>query len=106
MENLFHFFYDGFESLRIVHGEVGEHLAVDLDTCLVESTHELGIAHALETGSSIDTLNPQGAEVAFLVATVTICIGETLLPRVLGYGPNVLASAEVTSGKFQNTLSF
>ena len=35
--NLFH---DGLEGLRIVHGEVGEHLAVDLDTGLGELAHE------------------------------------------------------------------
>ncbi len=32
---------DGLESLWVVDSEVSEHLAVDLDTCLVEQTHEL-----------------------------------------------------------------
>ena len=38
---LLHFVNDGFESLRVVDSEVGEHLAVDLDTGLGESTHQL-----------------------------------------------------------------
>ena len=39
--SLLYLLHDGLESLGIVHGEVGEHLAVDLDTSLVESTHQL-----------------------------------------------------------------
>lgn len=39
--NLLHLVNDGLESGRVVHGEVGEHLAVDLDTSLVKSTHQL-----------------------------------------------------------------
>lgn len=33
--------YDGLESLGVVDSEVSEHLAVDLDTCLVQQTHQL-----------------------------------------------------------------
>ncbi len=39
--SLLYLLHDGLESLGVVHGEVGEHLAVDLDTSLVESTHQL-----------------------------------------------------------------
>ena len=39
--SLLYLLHDSLESLGIVHGEVGEHLAVDLDTSLVESTHQL-----------------------------------------------------------------
>ena len=58
-----------------------------------------------ETCSGVDTLNPQSAEVALLVATVTISVGETLLPCVLGNGPNILAGTEVAASKLQNSLS-
>ena len=97
--------YDSFESFGVVDGEVSEHLAVDLDTGLVQQTHQLAIAEALHAGSGIDTLNPKGAEVALLGTTVTEGVGETLLPSVLGNGPHVLAGTEVTSGQTQNFLS-
>lgn len=43
-EGLFlHFVDDGFESRGVVHGEVGEHLAVDLDTGGMDEAHELGV---------------------------------------------------------------
>ena len=35
--------YDSLECFRVVHSEVSEHLAVDLDTCLVKHTHELRV---------------------------------------------------------------
>ena len=92
--------YDCLESLGVVHGQVGENLAVDLDTCLVNHTHQLAVGQVLHTGGSVDTLNPQRAEVAFLLLTIGVSIGKTLLPSVLGYGPDVLASAKVTSCKF------
>ena len=97
--------YDSLESLGVVDSEVSEHLAVDFDAGLVQQTHQLAIAEALHAGSGIDTLNPKGAEVALLGATVAEGVGETLLPSVLGNGPYVLAGTEVTSGQTQNFLS-
>ena len=91
---------DGLEGLGVVHSQVGENLAVDLNTCLVNHTHQLAVRQVLHACRSVDTLNPQRAEVAFLLLAVGVSIGETLLPSVLGYGPDVLASAKVTSCKF------
>ena len=103
--DLLHLLHDGLEGLGIVHGQVGEHLAVDLDTRLGEFAHEDAVTHALQTSSSIDTLNPQTAEIALLVAAVTIGIGQTLLPGVLCYCPNILAGSKVAAGKLQNSLT-
>ena len=38
---LLHLVNDGLESLGVVDGEVGEHLAVDLDASLCECAHQL-----------------------------------------------------------------
>ena len=97
--------YDGLESLGVVDSEVSENLAVDLDACLVQQTHQLAVAEAFQTCGSIDTLNPQRAESALLVATIAESIGKTFLPSVLGNGPNILAGAKVTSGQTQYLLS-
>ena len=102
---LLYFCYNGLESFGVVDSEVSEYLAVDLDTCLVQQTHQLAVAETFHAGGSVDTLNPQCAEVALLGATVAISVGETLLPSVLGNGPHVLAGTEVTSGQTQNFLS-
>ena len=63
---LLHFVNDSLESGGVVDSEVSENLTVQVDTSLVQSTHELRIAHTLKTGSGVDTLNPQCAEVALL----------------------------------------
>ena len=96
---LFYLLHDGLESLWIVNSEVSEDLAVDFDSCLVQSTHKCRVAHVLKTSGSVDTLNPQSAEVALLVATVAVSVCETLFPGVLGYCPNILACTIVTLGE-------
>lgn len=68
----------------------------------MDEAHELGVGKILETGSSVDTLDPEGAEVALFVLAVTVSVGETLFPGVLGYSPHVAAASEVTTGEFQD----
>ena len=97
--------HDGLESLGVVHGQVGEHLAVDLDTSLGEFAHQDRITHTLQTSGGIDTLNPQAAEVALLVTTIAVGIGQTLLPGILCYCPNILTGSKIATGKFQNSLT-
>ncbi len=96
-----YFCHDGLESLGIVHGELGEHLAVDLDAGCMDETHELGVGKILHACGGVDTLDPEGAEVALFLLAVAVCIGKTLLPGVLRYGPHVAAAAVVTTGEFK-----
>ena len=56
------------ESCGVVEGEVGKHFAVDLDTCFVDKSHQLRVGEVLLTGGSVDTLNPESAEVALLLS--------------------------------------
>ena len=65
----------------------------------MERTHKLAVAHAFEASSSVDTLNPKSTEIALLVLTIAISIGETLLPSVLGYGPYISTTTEIASGE-------
>lgn len=98
----FHSVHDSLEGFGVVEGEVGEDFAVDLDTGLVDKTHELGVAEVMLTGGGVDTLNPEGTEVAFFILTVTVCVGETFFPGILGYGPHVTAASEVAAGEFED----
>ena len=102
---LLHLGNDSLEGFEVVHGEVGKNLTVDFDTSLVESSHQLAVAHAFHAGSSVDTLNPQGAEAALLILTIAIGVGQTLLPSVLGNGPDVLAGTKVAAGELQDSFS-
>ena len=100
-----HLVDNSLESGGIVEGEVGEHLAVDLDACLVDKTHELAVAEVLQTGSCIDALNPESTEVALFVLAVAVGVGQTFFPGVFCYGPDVAAAAEVAAGEFEDFLT-
>ena len=98
-ESILDFVNNCLESLRVIHAEVSEDLAVDIDAVGVEQTHELRIAETLKTGGSIDTLDPESAEVALLRTTIAECISQTFLPGILSNGPHILAGTNVTSGE-------
>lgn len=103
--HLLHLVYDSLESLRVVHGEVGKHLAVDFDASLGQCTHQLRIADTLDASCSVDTLNPKSTELTLLATTVGKCVCEAFLVGVFGNGPNVLASTELTFNALQNLLA-
>ena len=96
---------DCFERLRIVHGEVGEDFAVETDVLLRKLTHELGIGDAVLTAGSVDTLDPQSAEVALLGFTVTVGVGETFLVGVLRNRPHISSRQEVAFGLLEDLLA-
>lgn len=77
------------ECLRVVHGEIGQHLAVEADVFRFELTHEFRIGHSLHAGSSVDTLDPQAAEFPLLVLTTYVSVGQTFLDSIFGYCPYI-----------------
>lgn len=97
-----HLVHDCFESFGIVHGEVGENLAVDFDSGLVDESHKLAVGKILKTRSSVDTLNPESAEIAFFLLAVAVGVGKTFFPGVFSYGPYITAAAKVASCKFED----
>lgn len=105
LSTLFGLVNNSLESLGVVNSEVGENLTVDLDALLVDETDELAVGETLETGSRIDTLNPEGAESALLVLAIPVGVGLTLLPGVLGYSPDVLTTAEVALSEFEDSFA-
>ena len=66
----------------------------------MNQAHQLGVREVFETGSGVDTLNPQSTEVAFFIFTVAVSVGKTFFPSVLGNGPYVTTATEVTTGEF------
>src|SRR5215210_6931367 len=72
------------EGLGVAHGDVGQHLAVQLDAGQLQAVHERAVAHALLAGGGVDAGDPQAAEVALAVAPVAIGVGVGLHDRLLG----------------------
>ena len=57
------------------------------------------IAVILKTSCSIDTLYPQRTEVTFLVTAITVSIGQTFLPCILGNCPDIFSSSVVSTSE-------
>lgn len=70
--------FDGFadfgEGFWIVDGEVGEDFAVEFDAFFLHAVDELAVIGAVFMSGIIDTSDPKGAEVAFLVATIAVSV--------------------------------
>ena len=96
---------DGFERLGVIHGEVGENLAVETDILLRELAHELGIGDTVLTRGGVDPLDPEGAEIALLGLAVTVGVSQTFLVSVLCYGPDIPSGEEISAGSLENLLA-
>src|SRR6185436_8389189 len=57
---------DGSKSGGLVHRQIREHLAIDVDTGLLQAIDETAVAQVELAGRRVDALDPQRAEVAFL----------------------------------------
>lgn len=97
-----YFLNDSSESFGVVEGEVGENFAVHFNAALVNEAHELGVAQVVHACSGVDTLNPESAEVSFVVLAVAVGVGKTFFPGVFSYGPYITAAAEVASSEFED----
>ena len=89
LKSLFNCVNDCFECLRLVHSQVGQHLAVELDALGVEFADELRIGQTVSADTGIDTGDPQRTESPLLELAVCISILQTLLDRVFGDGPYI-----------------
>src|SRR5919112_4261867 len=60
------------ERLGVAHGDVGQHLAVELDAGQLEAVDERAVAQAILARGGVDAHDPQAAEVALAVAAVAV----------------------------------
>ena len=86
---LFNFLNYCLECLRLVHGQVGEHLAVQDDTLGVEFADEMRLGHSLGADCGVDTRDPQRTECPLLELAVRIGELQAFLDRVFRNGPYV-----------------
>src|SRR4051794_3913990 len=56
----------GAECCRIVHGEVGEHLSIELDAGLFQSADKCAVVHVVLVRGRIDAGDPEATEIALL----------------------------------------
>src|SRR5690606_27059099 len=93
---------DGTESLLVVHGQVGQHFAVQADFSLAQTGDQTAVAQAVGAAGGVDTGNPQRAELALALAAVTVGILARLDDRLLGDPEHPRTGAVVAFGLLQN----
>src|SRR5690554_1046474 len=95
---------DGSKSRLLVNSQIRQHLAVNLDTGFLQTTDKATIGQTMLTGTSVDTLNPQGTELTLALTTVTIGILAGLDDSLLGHAKNARTGTVVTLGHLKNFL--
>src|SRR5436305_11399791 len=96
--------HDAGKRRRVVHGDIGQDLAVDLDTGLADAVGELAVGQPVRAGGGVDTRDPQLAEHALLGAAVAVRILARLHHRFLGDAEDVAAAAAEALGEGENLL--
>ena len=89
----------------MVHRQVGEHLAVELEAFGLYLAHEFGVGHPVLARGGVDALDPQPAERPFFIFPVAIGVREALFDRVFGNRPYVASRPEVALGQLHYLFS-
>jgi len=87
-----------------VHCQISQNLTVDLDGRLFQASDQTAVRQTVGTSTSVDTSDPQSAELTFFLTTVTVGVLACLDYRLLGNTEYARASAVVAFSKFQNFL--
>src|SRR6185312_2653998 len=89
------FFGDRAKRLDVVHGDVGQHLAVDRDAGLQQAVDQAAVGQAELTGRRIDTHDPQGMELALLLLAADVRVLASLDDGLVRYAENLAAGVVV-----------
>ena len=97
--------YEEPEGIRLIHGQVGQYLAIEADAFLAQQVNEGGIGQSFGADGGIDTGDPQCAVFPFLQFAADITILKALFQDVLGDGIYIFTFAVKTFGLFQDAFS-
>src|SRR5262245_20094518 len=84
-----------FEGCGLVHGDVGQHLAVELDPGLLQAVDQPPVGESVLARRRVDALDPQRAEGALLHLAVAISVLAGLLDRLARGADGILAAAVI-----------
>src|SRR3990172_2690953 len=92
----------GLEGIWIGYGDLGQHLAVDVNAVLFEGIHQLAIGNSVLAGGGVDARDPQAAQVALFVAAIAIGIEQALQLGFVGALVKLGARAELALGDLED----
>ena len=102
LQSLLGNFHQSGESGGIVHSQVGENLAVQLDASLLQAVHKHGVGQAVHASSSVDAGDPETTNLALLVATIAIGVLERVLDLLFSSTIGTGLCAIVTLGALEH----
>ena len=85
--------HQGTESGGIMHGNVGQHLAVNLDPGLIQPVDKAAIRHIVLAGRGIDALDPQRTKRTLAPFTVAVGVLHRFLDRLFGDSNRIFTPA-------------
>src|SRR4051794_10957159 len=88
-----------------MHGDIGQDLAIELDSGLFESIDQLRIARAVQLSGGRDAHDPQRAELALLLTTADVGELQAALHGFLRRLVELGFGKEITAGAFENLLA-
>src|SRR5690606_4851123 len=71
----------------------------------LQLVHEHAVGEAVHADGGVDTLDPEGAEIALLDLAADVCMVVPFLNGVEGYGVHVLSAAPVPFGLLEDLLA-
>src|SRR5690606_22716718 len=95
---------EGRESGRIVHSEIRQHLAVDLDVGSLEAGDELRVGRPVLAGGGVDAGDPQPAELALAGAAIPVGVGPRMHHLLVGRAESATAGPLVALGLGEDLL--
>lgn len=94
--------HQSLEGFGFAYSDVGQNFTVEFNTSLFEAIHELRVAQTIFTGTGVDALDPQAAELALFDAAVAIGILHAFFNGLHCGAESILAAAAVTLGSINN----
>src|SRR5665213_2192753 len=95
---------DDAEGISVIHRQIRQQLAIDLQTRLVQSGDQTAVRQAVNARRGIDARDPERAKVALLGAPVAIRILAGLDDRLLGGAINFAPRVVITLGFAEDLL--
>jgi hypothetical protein len=88
----------------LVYSQVSQDFTVDFDFGFLQASDEAAVGQTVDACSSVDTCDPQSAELTLTLTTVTVCILTSFDDSLFGNSEYTAASTVVTFGLFQDFL--
>src|SRR5690606_14708165 len=92
------------ERAGVVHGQVGQNLAINLDRLGPQRMNEARVAHTIGLTSRIDTLDPQATHIALAEFAADVGVLPRLMQNTHRLAVTILTASREALGLLENTL--